>query len=126
MSAWTLKNISPEMYDRLYEGTPAMEVKHLFEREPESDEDALMNFFPSKLWRMNSGIYKIENKEGDLIPFQMNYAQHFVYAHFLKHARLIVLKSRQQRHQHILALTLFRSGYCRRPHEVWIDGSGSG
>lgn len=93
---WTLRNISPEMYDKIYIGTPAMDVKHLFEREPESDEDALMNFFPSKLWRMNSGIYKIENKEGDLIPFQMNYAQHYVYAYFLKHARLIVLKSRQQ------------------------------
>ena len=44
---------------------------------------------------MNSGIYKIENKEGDLVPFQMNYAQFYIYAHYLKHPRLIVCKARQ-------------------------------
>lgn len=95
---WTLKNITPEQYDTLYEGTSAMEVKELFEREPESDEDALANFYPSKLWRINCGVYKIENKEGALVPFELNYAQHFVYAQYLKHPRLIILKSRQQRH----------------------------
>ena len=54
---WTLHNITSEQFDEIYAGTPAMEVKELFEREPESDEDALVNFFPSKLWRINSGIY---------------------------------------------------------------------
>lgn len=92
---WTLENITSEQYDELYTGTTAMDVKHLFEREPESDEDALMNFFPSKLWRMNSGIYKIENKEGELIPFSMNFAQHFVYSRLLRHPRLMIGKSRQ-------------------------------
>ncbi len=93
---WTLHNITSEQYDEIYAGTPAMEVKELFEREPESDEDALVNFFPSKLWRINSGIYKIEDKEGNLIPFEMNWAQHMVYAALLRHPRMIILKSRQQ------------------------------
>ena len=93
---WTLQNITSEQYDEIYAGTPAMAIKELFEREPESDEDALMNFFPSKLWRLNSGIYKIEDKEGNLIPFTMNWAQHMVYADLLRHPRLIILKSRQQ------------------------------
>lgn len=93
---WTLRNITPEQYDEIYTGTPAEKIRHLFEREPDSDEDALANFYPSKLWRMNSGLYKIEDKEGNLIPFEMNWAQHVVYSHFLRHPRLIILKSRQQ------------------------------
>ena len=93
---WTLNNITEEQYDEIYKGTPAADIKHLFQQEPESDEDALINFFPSKLWRLNSGIYKIEDKEGNLIPFEMNWAQHKVYAEYLKHPRLIILKSRQQ------------------------------
>ena len=92
---WTLKAIGPEEYDDMFYGTAGMDVKELFEREPESDEDALMNFFPSKLWRLNSGIYKIEDKEGNLIPFTMNRAQLYVYAHLIKHPRLIILKARQ-------------------------------
>jgi len=93
---WTLQNITSEQYDEIYEGTIAMDVKELFEREPESDEDALANFYPSKLWRLNSGIYKIESKEGELIPFEMNWAQHSVYANYLRHPRMLILKSRQQ------------------------------
>jgi len=93
---WTLKAITSEQYDTIYAGTPAMSIKHLFERNPDSDEDAITNFFPSKLWRLNSGIYQIESKEGDLIPFSMNWAQHVVYSDLLRHPRLIILKSRQQ------------------------------
>jgi len=93
---WTLTNITSEQYDEIYAGTSAMEVKHLFQSEPESDEDALANYFVSKLWRLNSGIYKIEDKEGNLISFEMNWAQHVVYAELLRHPRLLILKSRQQ------------------------------
>ena len=92
---WTLRGVTSEQYDELYTGTAAAEVKELFTREPDSDEDAIINFFPSKLWRMNSGIYKIENKQGDLIPFHMNYAQHFVYSRLLRHPRCLIGKSRQ-------------------------------
>jgi hypothetical protein len=45
---------------------------------------------------MNSGVYKIENKEGELISFEMKYAQQVVYANYLRHPRLLILKSRQQ------------------------------
>ncbi len=93
---WTLPNISSEEYDRIYKGTSAMQQKHLFESEPDSDEDALSNYFISKLWRINSGIYKIEDKDGNLIEFKMNWAQHVVYGESLRHPRLIILKSRQQ------------------------------
>ena len=93
---WTLKNITSEQYDEIFAGTQGIAIKHLFEREPESDDDALANFFPSKLWRLNSGIYKIEDKVGNLIPFNMNWAQHVVYSDLLRHPRLIILKSRQQ------------------------------
>ena len=96
VKTWTLNNITSEQYDEIYAGTSAMEIKHLFESEPESDDDAIANYLPSKLWRMNSGLYKIENKEGDLIAFEMNWAQHRVYADSLRHPRLIILKSRQQ------------------------------
>jgi len=94
---WFLPNITPEQYDEIYKGTEAMDVKGLFERTPTSDEDAIMNFYPSKLWRMCSGIYKIEDKEGNLIPFKFTLAQHKVYAHLLRHKRLVILKSRQLR-----------------------------
>ena len=93
---WTLKNITPEQFDAIYDGTIALEVKHLFETEPESDDDAFANFYPSKLWRLNCGLYKIEDKDGNLISFEMNWAQHVVYSFFLKHPRLLILKSRQQ------------------------------
>ena len=93
---WTLDTITSEQYDEIYAGTSAMEVKHLFESEPESDDDAIANYFVSTLWRLNSGIYWIEDKEGNLIQFTMNWAQHMVYADLLRHPRLIILKSRQQ------------------------------
>jgi hypothetical protein len=95
---WTLTGITSEEYDKIYAGTPAMKIKHLFEQPPVSDDAAFMHYFPSRLWRLNSGIYKIEDKEGNLVPFQMKWAQHVVYAEHLRHPRLIVLKSRQQRH----------------------------
>jgi len=94
--SWTLKNITEEQYKEIYAGTPAMDIIDLFKKEPKNDEDAILNFMPSKLWRLNSGIYKIENKQGELIPFEMNWAQHMVYAEYLRHPRLIILKSRQQ------------------------------
>jgi len=91
-----MPNITEEQFDEIYAGTPVIAEKHLWQNEPESDEDALINYYPSKLWRLTSGIYKIESKEGDLIPFAPNFAQHYVYAHYLKHPRMIILKSRQQ------------------------------
>lgn len=93
--SWYLKNITSEQFDEIYAGTSAMETKELFQRDPETDEDLLANFATSKLWRMNN-IYKIVNKDGDKINFEMNWAQHMTHAAALRHPRIIILKSRQQ------------------------------
>jgi len=93
---WWLTNITEDQYRAIYAGTPAMDVIHLFRDPPHSDEDYFTNYFPSKLFRLNSGIYTIEDKKGIKRQFEMNYAQHFVYAATLRHPRIIVLKSRQQ------------------------------
>lgn len=52
-------------------------------------------YLKSKLWRLNN-IYKVINKQGDVVTFRMNLAQHRVYAASRKHPRVIILKSRQQ------------------------------
>lgn len=53
------------------------------------------HYLTSKLWRLNN-IYKITDKQGNLITFRMNRAQHVVYARSRLHPRIIILKSRQQ------------------------------
>ena len=95
-STWWLSNITEEQYRHIYAGTPGIEVVDLFRKPPESDADYFANYFPSKIFRLNSGLYQIEDKKGKKIPFEMNYAQHIVYAAALRHSRIIVLKSRQQ------------------------------
>lgn len=67
----------------------------IFVELPKSDDDFVENYLASKLWRLNN-LYTIINKDGDKVPFVMNYAQHYVYAKSLKHSRLVILKSRQQ------------------------------
>jgi hypothetical protein len=89
---WTLANITEEQFDNIYGDTID---KSIFKREPTDDSDFIANYLSSKLWRMNN-LYKIVNKQGNRIVFQMNYAQHVVYAASIQHARLIILKSRQQ------------------------------
>lgn len=93
---WWLKTISRDQFLEVYAGTPAIDLMWLFEHIPDSDEEYFAKFFTSKMFRMNSGVYKIINKKGQEIRFSMNYAQHVVYAAHLRHPRLIVLKSRQQ------------------------------
>jgi len=90
MSNWYL-NIAKEEFTKLY---PNADIT-IFEREPDSDEDLVANFLPSKLWRLNN-LYTIINKEGVKVPFIMNRAQHRAYSALLQHPRLIILKSRQQ------------------------------
>lgn len=60
-----------------------------------SNQQFEQKYLSSKLWRLNN-LYTITNKSGDLVTFKMNYAQHRVYAASREHARLIILKSRQQ------------------------------
>ncbi len=93
---WWLTNITEEQFRTIYAGTSAIGIVGLFGGSPSSDADYFANYFVSKLFRLNSGLYTIENKQGKKIPFEMNYAQHVVYADSLRHPRVIVLKSRQQ------------------------------
>lgn len=89
-SGWYLK-ITPEQFTEIY-GT-AVDVS-IF-TDPIDSNDDLMSCMQSKLWRLNN-LYTIIDKDGMRVKFRMNYAQHVVYAASLQHARLIILKSRQQ------------------------------
>lgn len=91
---WYL-HISPDEFMEIYDGLPVIKSRHLFERPPMSDVDAVENYFTSKLWRLNNW-YGIRDKFGTPLKFNMNRAQHLVYATFLRHPRIIILKSRQQ------------------------------
>jgi len=84
--------ITQQQFDDIYNGAV---TKTLFLSEPKDDIDLLNSYMPSKLWRLNN-FYTIISKDGERIPFLMNFAQHRVYAAFLAHSRLIILKSRQQ------------------------------
>ena len=87
-------SISEKDYNDIYFGLEVPKYS-LFKQEPTSDEDFLINYVTSKLWRLNN-LYTIIDKQGKKIPFVMNRAQHVVLAAHMKHPRLIILKSRQQ------------------------------
>lgn len=93
--AWML-SISEEQFDYLY---PYLrDQKKLLYIEPHEmkDWDELLVHLQSKIWRLNSGLYKIKDKFGNLIPFVMNFAQHISYSKIAYHPREIILKSRQR------------------------------
>lgn len=84
-------NITRKIFDALYPNISAS----IFTNPAVSRDDLITRQLTSKLWRMNN-LYTIVNKDGDRVKFRMNIAQHMVYAAYLKHPRLIILKSRQQ------------------------------
>ncbi len=92
LNQWHL-NITESDFDNIYFGLGV--DKEIFRRMPETDIDYMENFATSKLWRMNNW-YKVIDKDGDLVWFVMNRAQHVVFADQLRHARVIILKSRQR------------------------------
>lgn len=67
----------------------------IFYRDPKSDVEFEERYLTNKLWRLNN-LYTITNKMGEVIPFVMNNAQHTVYKASIQHARILILKSRQQ------------------------------
>ena len=91
---WYL-NISKEEFKKIYAGTEVLKDISLFETEPDSDGDFILNYLPSKLWRLNN-LYVIRDKVGTKLNFNLHRAQHISYANTLLHPRQIVLKSRQQ------------------------------
>lgn len=86
-------NCSEERFYDLFPGRA--DLWRMVSTKPRDMEDLVRNYLPSKLWRMTN-LYHIIDKAGDLIPFEMNYAQLRVYSKLLEHHRLIILKSRQQ------------------------------
>lgn len=84
--------ITKEEFKTLY---PTVDYR-VFESDPEDDNDFIMNYLSSKLWRLNN-IYTIVDKDGNKVKFVMNKSQHKVHSILtFVHSRVIVLKSRQQ------------------------------
>lgn len=88
---WHL-GITEADFDIIYKGIDI--DKEIFRHKP-TDEDTYKDYSLSKLWRMNNW-YKVINKDGELVWFVMNRAQHIAYAEQIRHARTIILKSRQR------------------------------
>lgn len=88
--------ITEEQFDELY---PDLKGRYAFFDEPVpvniTKQEFEQTYLKSKLWRLNN-LYKVINKDGEPVLFRMNYAQHRVYAATRKHARVVILKSRQQ------------------------------
>ena len=87
-------SITKEQFREIYAGLPILEQEATFFTEVANGED-FGRRLASKLFRMNT-LYQIVDKAGRKVQYKMNYAQHKVHADSLKHARLIILKSRQQ------------------------------
>jgi len=85
--------LSQEQFNKLYPNNT--DLWELLTTKPVDFEELVTRYLPSKLWRLNN-LYNIIDKAGDPIPFRMNLAQFKIYAKSLEHARLIILKSRQQ------------------------------
>ena len=81
-------------YDKFNELYPDIGYKQ-FVVPPANEEEFTTKQLTSKLWRMNN-LYTIVDKDGNRIPFVMNKSQHKVHSAYLKHPRLVILKSRQQ------------------------------
>jgi hypothetical protein len=95
-TTWWLTKVDEATFREIYHDTEVMDIVELFRVPPRDDDDYFANYFPSRLFRMCSGLYDIEDKQGNKVGFEFNWAQHMVYSHYLKHPRLIILKSRQQ------------------------------
>ncbi len=91
---WYLR-ITREQFLDIYRGTDVIGDVGLFDKPPVSDEDMILNYLPSKLWRLNN-LYTIRDKFGTPMKFNLHRAQHLAYAASIRHSRLIILKSRQQ------------------------------
>ncbi len=85
--------LSEKQFDKLFPGDP--DLYELLTTKPNDYTELVTKYLPSKLWRLNN-LYNIIDKVGEPIPFRLNRAQFKVYAKSLEHARLIILKSRQQ------------------------------
>jgi len=120
LNQWHL-GISEAEFDEVYFGLGV--DKEIFRRMPETDIDYMENFAVSKLWRMNNW-YKVINKDGELVLFVMNRAQHIVHADQLRHARVIILKSRQRGISTFFMVKYFDDALCYDNLEVGMQSYG--
>lgn len=120
-TSWSLK-IYEEQFDELF---PAMKsYKYIFKRDFKTDEEFIHAYLVSKLWRLNN-IYTIVDKHGQAIQFKMNYAQLRVYAAYLKHPRLIILKSRQQGISTFWLLCFFDDAIFEENYNIGLMAQGA-
>ena len=87
-------NINKEEFREIYKNTKLIDYVDIFYTKPANDKE-FIDRLSSKLWRLNN-LYTIIDKWGQRVVFNMNRAQHKVYAASLEHPRIIILKSRQQ------------------------------
>jgi len=117
-----LINITKEQYEAIYTGLDVPPYE-LFHSSPKSDQDLWLNMMSSKLWRLNN-LYTITNKDGELVRFVMNFAQHIVYAATLRHPRVIVLKSRQQGISTLWLVSYFDDSVFEENFEIGLMTQG--
>ncbi len=120
LNQWHLR-ITEQDFDNIYFGLGV--DKDIFRRMPETDIDYEENFAVSKLWRMNNW-YKVIDKDGDLVWFVMNRAQHVAYADQLRHSRVIILKSRQQGISTFFLINYFDDAICYDNLEIGMQSYG--
>lgn len=115
--------ITREQFLAIYDGLPICNDIDTFYTEPTSDIDLITNYLPSKLWRLNN-LYTIVNKHGIEVKFVMNLSQHKVYAASLRHARIIILKSRQQGISTLWLVSFFDDGVTRTNYSIGLMAQG--
>lgn len=116
---WTL-GIPEDDFDVIYKGLDV--DKDIFRHVPK-DKDTYIEYSKSKLWRMNNW-YKVIDKDGDLVWFVMNRAQHIAYAEQIWHARTIILKSRQRGISTFKMIDYFDDAICIDNLEVGMQSYG--
>jgi len=116
-------NITKEQFLTIYKDTPLVEYVDIFYSEPKNDEDVLQNFIISKLWRLNN-LYTIIDKWGNEVRFNMNLAQHKVYAASIRHPRLIILKSRQQGISTLWLVSFFDDAITNKNFSIGLMAQG--
>lgn len=116
---WPLK-ITKEQFVELY----GSEFTYLFDTTPKDNDDFIANYLSSKLWRLNN-LYTITDKDANAVIFNMNHAQHVVYAASLVHPRLIILKSRQQGISTFWLISYFDDAITRPNCQIGLMAQGA-
>lgn len=116
-------NITREEFRDIYQGLPIVASEDLFYTKPSSEAQLLMEYLPSKLWRLNN-LYTVVDKHGNQVRFNMNKSQHIVYAASLRHPRIIILKSRQQGISTLWLVSFFDDGLTKRNFSIGLMAQG--